>query len=83
MRPTLLPVTRLIQQRTNLGNRNRTAPYHGGGEWYALDIDYDRVATLLRKAKYRGYVSLEMEGKEAPATAIPQSLALLRKAFGA
>ena len=69
----LAPRAVLVQAKT----------YHGGGEWYALDIDYDRVAKLLRKANYRGYVSLEMEGKEAPATAIPQSLALLRKAFGA
>jgi sugar phosphate isomerase/epimerase len=50
---------------------------------HSLDIDYDRVAKLLRKHNYRGYVSLEMEGKEAPATAIPQSLSLLRRAFGA
>ncbi len=56
--------------------------YFGGGEWYSLDIDYDRVAKLLRTHNYRGYVSLEMEGKEIPATAIPKSLSLLRKAFG-
>lgn len=55
--------------------------YFGGGEWYALDIDYARVAEILRKHHYRGYISLEMEGKEAPATAIPKSLHLLRQAF--
>ena len=55
--------------------------YFGGGEWYALEIDYPRVAQILRKHNYRGYISLEMEGKEAPSTAVPKSLELLRKAF--
>lgn len=56
--------------------------YFGGGTWYTLDIDYDRVANTLRDVNYRGYISLEFEGKEDPKTAIPKSLALLRKAFG-
>ncbi|MBC7807413.1 MAG: sugar phosphate isomerase/epimerase [Akkermansiaceae bacterium] len=55
--------------------------YPGGGEWYTLDIDYDRVAQILRNAGYRGYVSLEMEGKESPETAVPRSLDRLRTAF--
>ena len=55
--------------------------YFGGGTWYTLDIDYDRVAEILRAADYRGYISLEFEGKEKHETAIPKSLALLRKAF--
>lgn len=55
--------------------------YFGGGTWYTLDIDYDRVAAILRNVNYRGYISLEFEGQEAHETAIPQSLALLRKAF--
>ena len=69
---SLAPQAVLVQAKT----------YFGGGEWYSLEIDYARVAHLLRKHHYRGYVSLEMEGKEAPATAVPKSLALLRKAFG-
>lgn len=56
--------------------------YPGGGEWYSLDIDYSKVASILQAANYRGYISLEMEGKEAPATAVPESLELLRHAFG-
>ncbi|MEX2142751.1 MAG: sugar phosphate isomerase/epimerase family protein [Pirellulales bacterium] len=56
--------------------------YYGGGLWYALDLDYDRIARMLKKHNYRGYVSLEFEGKEDPRTGIPKSLALLRKAFG-
>jgi L-ribulose-5-phosphate 3-epimerase len=67
----LAPRAVLVQAKT----------YYGGGEWYALDIDYDRVVQILRKHRYRGYISLEMEGKEAPATAVPKSLEVLRKAF--
>jgi len=68
----LAPHAVLVQAKT----------YHGGGEWYSLEIDYARVANILRKVGYRGYISLEMEGKEAPATAVPKSLETLRKAFG-
>lgn len=68
----LAPHAVLVQAKT----------YHGGGEWYSLEIDYARVANILRKAGYRGYISLEMEGKESPATAVPKSLETLRKAFG-
>lgn len=55
--------------------------YFGGGEWYTLDLDYDRIAGILAAAGYRGYVSLEFEGKETPETGVPKSLALLRAAF--
>ncbi|MCE9629947.1 MAG: sugar phosphate isomerase/epimerase [Planctomycetia bacterium] len=55
--------------------------YFGGGKWYSLEIDYDRVGAILRKTGYRGWVSLEFEGQEDPATAVPRSLDLLRKAF--
>jgi L-ribulose-5-phosphate 3-epimerase len=57
--------------------------YYGGGTWYTLDLDYKRIAEILRKANYRGYISLEFEGKEDWQTAIPKSLAMLREAgFG-
>ena len=55
--------------------------YYGGGTWYTLEIDYARVAEILRRHKYRGYVSLEFEGKENFETAVPKSLAVLRRAF--
>jgi L-ribulose-5-phosphate 3-epimerase len=57
--------------------------YYGGGEWYTLDLDYKRIAKILADVNYTGYVSLEMEGKEAPDIAVPKSLDLLRKAFNA
>ena len=56
--------------------------YYGGGEWYTLDLDYRRIAQTLRKANFHAWVSLEMEGKEDPATAVPKSLEVLRTAFG-
>lgn len=55
--------------------------YYGGGIWYSLDLDYPRIARLLKRHDYHGYVSLEFEGHEDPRTAIPKSLDHLRKAF--
>lgn len=67
----LAPDTVLLQAKT----------YHGGGVWYTLDLDYPRIARILRGAGFTGYVSLEFEGKEDPLTAIPKSLRTLREAF--
>lgn len=55
--------------------------YYGGGEWYTLELDYDRIAQIVTDAGYSGYVGLEFEGKEDAATAVPKSIAMLRKAF--
>jgi sugar phosphate isomerase/epimerase len=68
----LAPKTVLLQTKT----------YFGGGLWYTLDLDYPRIAGIMRDANYRGWVSLEFEGQEDPQTAVPKSLALLREAFG-
>ena len=55
--------------------------YPGGGEWYTLDLDYQRIAKMLAEVNYTGYVSLEMEGKAEPDQAVRESIAMLRKAF--
>ncbi len=55
--------------------------YFGGGEYYTLNLDYKRIAGILRRANYKGYISLEMEGKESPDTAVPKSLEAMRAAF--
>lgn len=55
--------------------------YYGGGQWYSLDLDYERIGRILLESGYRGYVSLEFEGMEDYRTAIPKSLAMLRQAF--
>jgi len=57
--------------------------YYGGGKWYTLDLDYKRIAGILRKVNYRGYVSIEFEGKENAQTAVPKSVVMMREAFGA
>jgi L-ribulose-5-phosphate 3-epimerase len=67
----LAPQTVLLQAKT----------YHGGGRWYTLELDYAKVAELMRAAHYTGWVSLEFEGKEDPLTAVPKSLAELKKHF--
>jgi sugar phosphate isomerase/epimerase len=67
----LAPDTVLLQAKT----------YFGGGVWYTLDLDYPRIARILKDAGFTGYVSLEFEGKEDPLSAIPKSLELLRRAF--
>ena len=55
--------------------------YYGGGTWYTLDLDYLRIGRIMKKAGFTGYVSLEFEGKEDAAAAIPKSLKVLREAF--
>jgi sugar phosphate isomerase/epimerase len=58
-----------------------TKTYFGGGEWYALNLDYARIAAMLRQVNFRGYVSLEFEGKEDAATAVPRSVEILKSHF--
>lgn len=67
----MAPKTFLIQAKT----------YFGGGKWYTLEIDYQKVASIFRKTNYRGYVSVEFEGKDDPMIAVPKSLDLIRNAF--
>ncbi len=68
----LAPETVLLQAKT----------YQGEGVWYTLDLDYDRIASIMHDAGFTGYISLEYEGREDPLVAIPESLAMLRAAFG-
>jgi len=67
----LAPQTFLVQAKT----------YYGGGKWYTLDIDYPKIGEMMREYNYRGYISLEFEGKEDPDIAVPKSLEVLRDAF--
>lgn len=68
----IAPYTNFVQAKT----------YYGGGEWYSLDLDYQRIISILQKVNYQGYISLEYEGKEDAATAVPKSIEMLRKAMG-
>ena len=67
----LAPDTCLVQAKT----------YYGGGNWYTLDLDYPRIGEIMRRNNYKGYISLEMEGKEDPMVSVPLSLEELRKSF--
>ena len=67
----IAPKTVFVQAKT----------YYGGGEWYTLDLDYQRIAKILGAVNYTGYISLEMEGKEDPDTAVAKSVEMLRAAF--
>lgn len=67
----LAPWADLVQAKT----------YYGGGVWYTLELDNDRIATMLARHNYRGYISLEFEGKDNPRQGVPRSLAMLRKAY--
>ncbi len=55
--------------------------YYGGGEWYSLDLDYDRIVKILKDVNYHGYISIEFEGKEDPKSGVRKSVELLRKAL--
>jgi len=68
----IAPKTIFVQAKT----------YFGGGEWYTLELDYKRIAAILAKVNYSGYVSLEFEGKAPSDEGVAKSLALLRDAFG-
>ena len=67
----IAPQTVFVQAKT----------YYGGGEWYTLDLDYQRIARILAEADYHGYIALEFEGKEAAESGVAKSIAMLREAF--
>ncbi len=69
----LAPHASIVQAKT----------YYGGGVYYTLEPDFKRIGRILREAGFKGWVSLEMEGKEDAQTAVPKSLKVLREAFNA
>ncbi len=67
----LAPQAVLLQAKT----------YYGGGTWYTLDIDYAKIAKIMQDAGFKGYVSLEFEGKADPVESVRKSLEMLRGHF--
>jgi len=67
----IAPKTSFVQAKT----------YYGGGEWYSLDLDYNKIINILKEVNYQGYISIEFEGKEDPKTGVQKSVDLLRKAL--
>ncbi len=70
-----------IEQLAPHANIVQAKTYQGGGVWYTLDLDYPRIAGIMREAGFRGYVSLEMEGKAPAKDAVAESYQILRGAF--
>ncbi len=68
----LLPHLALVHAKT----------YAGGGMIFHVELDYHRIADLLRGIAYNGWLSIEFEGKAHPAEGIPAGIATLREAFG-
>lgn len=56
--------------------------YYGGGVWYALDLDYGRIAAILRDVGFTGYVTLEYEGQQDALEGVARSVEMLRQHFG-
>lgn len=67
----IAPKTSFVQAKT----------YYGGGEWYSLELDYERIIKILKSVNYKGYISIEFEGKEDPYSGVRKSVALLRKSL--
>ncbi|MBI1761607.1 MAG: sugar phosphate isomerase/epimerase [Acidobacteria bacterium] len=67
----LAPHASIVQAKT----------YYGGGVYYTLDPDFKRIAKILRGAGFKGWISLEMEGKEDAQIAVAKSLQVLRESF--
>ena len=53
--------------------------YQGGGAWYTLDLDYDRIFKLFYDINYRGYITLEFEGKADRMKSSVESLTMFKK----
>jgi sugar phosphate isomerase/epimerase len=54
----------------------------GGGLLVTPDIDYRKLAGMLAGIDYRGYVSIEFEGKAHPNEGVPDGIRTVREAFG-
>ena len=67
---------KLAQQPPSCLRAGKT--YFGGGEWYTLDLDYARIASMLKEVGFGGYVSLEFEGKAPAEEGVRKSVEWLR-----
>ena len=65
----IAPQTCFVQAKT----------YYGGGKWYTLELDYERIVRIFKNAGYKGYISIEFEGEEDPETGMAKSVAMLRE----
>lgn len=68
-----LPYTVVVQVKTEVSPRGKTKE----------QADLPRIVQMLRKAGYRGYVTLEYEAAEEPLQAVPRVLAEMRRLLDA
>jgi len=68
----IAPYTAMVQAKT----------YFGGGVWYTFSLDYDRIFETLRRAGFKGWISLEFEGREDYESGVKKSFDLLSKYLG-
>lgn len=55
--------------------------YAGGGMLVEADLDYGRIAGMLREAGFNGYISIEFEGRAHPEQGIPAGIRTVRDAL--
>ena len=67
----LAPRTTFVQAKT----------YYGGGMWYTLDLDYPRIAAMLRNTSIAATSRSSSKARNRLTPALPKSLAVLRAAF--
>jgi sugar phosphate isomerase/epimerase len=65
----LMPQTAFISCKT----------YQGGGFWMDYELDYDRIFKMFHQANYRGYITLEFEGRGDRIPSSIESLTLFKK----
>jgi len=66
-----------------------TAPYtvtthaktHYQGDSGMVEVDYRRASDIMRAAGYRGYISIEYEGQDPAAEAVPRFVEYLKQAI--
>jgi len=56
--------------------------YAGGGVLVTVDVDYAKLAGMLKEIGYEGYVSIEFEGKAHASVGVTEGIATIREAFG-
>jgi len=66
----IAPYTMLVHAKTYFG---------GSSLGPELEIDYKKVFQILRAVNYKGYISIEFEGKEDPSTGVVKTINLLKK----
>jgi L-ribulose-5-phosphate 3-epimerase len=55
--------------------------YPGGGKVFTIELDYPRIFGILKRAGFKGFVSIEMEGHEHADLAVPKSMTMLQEAW--